>query len=278
MPPEIAILTFPLPLGMGTVNCYLLRGATGCVLIDTGGSNARQALRGALDRAGCTAAPFGSCCSRTATSTTSECGRAPRRFRCPDRHGPRRRSHAERGDMFANRNRPNILVRTLVPLFTGFGASERFHSDILFDDGADLSAYGLEAKVIRLPGHFARLHRHPHRRRRAVLRRSLREHERAGPQLPDRRSRRRASQPREAGSTEHSDGVSRARAALCDGGGHEGRALTRPDNPLYQSSAGDLGGPGDRRLRVSTSRREWNRERSSDPDALLSNSDSRSSY
>ncbi len=60
---------------------------------------------------------------------------------------------AERGDMFANRKRPNILVRALVPVVAGFGASERFTADVLLSDGDDISQYGLEAKVICLPGH-----------------------------------------------------------------------------------------------------------------------------
>ena len=60
---------------------------------------------------------------------------------------------AERGDMFVNRNRPNILIRTLIPVFTGFGAAERFMPDVLLDDGYDLSQRGLEAKAICLPGH-----------------------------------------------------------------------------------------------------------------------------
>ncbi len=33
---------------------------------------------------------------------------------------------AERGDMFVNRKRPNVLVRSLIPLFTGFGQSKCF--------------------------------------------------------------------------------------------------------------------------------------------------------
>ena len=45
MPHDISILTLPLPLRMGRVNCYLIRTAAGHVLIDTGGSNARRALR-----------------------------------------------------------------------------------------------------------------------------------------------------------------------------------------------------------------------------------------
>ena len=60
---------------------------------------------------------------------------------------------AERGDMFVNRKKPNILIGALIPLFTGFGTSERFTPDFLLVDGYDLSQHGLEAKVICLPGH-----------------------------------------------------------------------------------------------------------------------------
>ena len=32
----VNVISLPLPLRMGSVNCYLLRGETGFVLIDTG--------------------------------------------------------------------------------------------------------------------------------------------------------------------------------------------------------------------------------------------------
>ena len=54
MPHDISILTLPLPLRMGRVNCYLIRTAAGHVLIDTGGSNARKELHRELESAGCT--------------------------------------------------------------------------------------------------------------------------------------------------------------------------------------------------------------------------------
>jgi glyoxylase-like metal-dependent hydrolase (beta-lactamase superfamily II) len=60
---------------------------------------------------------------------------------------------AERGDMFVNRKKPNILIRSLLPLLSGFGASERFTPDLLVDDGYNLSQDGLGAKVVHLPGH-----------------------------------------------------------------------------------------------------------------------------
>jgi glyoxylase-like metal-dependent hydrolase (beta-lactamase superfamily II) len=38
-------------------------------------------------------------------------------------------------------------------MFSGFGESERFSPDILLQDGDDLSGYGLNARVISIPGH-----------------------------------------------------------------------------------------------------------------------------
>jgi len=55
--------------------------------------------------------------------------------------------------MFVNRKRPNLLVRSLIPLFTGFGAAERFTPDLHLADGDDLAQYGLEAAILSLPGH-----------------------------------------------------------------------------------------------------------------------------
>jgi glyoxylase-like metal-dependent hydrolase (beta-lactamase superfamily II) len=60
---------------------------------------------------------------------------------------------AERGDMFVNRKPPNPLIKALIPLFSGFGAPERFSPDVMLHDGTDISDQGLEAQVISLPGH-----------------------------------------------------------------------------------------------------------------------------
>jgi glyoxylase-like metal-dependent hydrolase (beta-lactamase superfamily II) len=44
MLPLITPITLPLPLGMGSVNCYLLRAGEGYVLVDTGAPNSRDSL------------------------------------------------------------------------------------------------------------------------------------------------------------------------------------------------------------------------------------------
>jgi hydroxyacylglutathione hydrolase len=150
----IKILTLPLPLRMGSVNCYLIEIAAGHVLIDTGGANARRLLHRELENAGCRPGSLS-----IALLTHGDFDHIGNAAYLRSAFGARLAMHgddsgmAERGDMFVNRKRPNVLVRTLVPFLTGFGASERFIPDLLLDDGYDLSPHGLEAQVIWLPGH-----------------------------------------------------------------------------------------------------------------------------
>ena len=62
----------------------------------------------------------------------------------------------ERGDMFFNRKKPNILIRIMLPILPiifGFGKSERCKPDLYLEDGYDLSKYGFDAKVVEIPGH-----------------------------------------------------------------------------------------------------------------------------
>jgi glyoxylase-like metal-dependent hydrolase (beta-lactamase superfamily II) len=60
---------------------------------------------------------------------------------------------AKFGDMFIGRKKPNFLVRLLMAPLTGFGREERFSPDLLVEDGQDLLEYGLDARVLSLPGH-----------------------------------------------------------------------------------------------------------------------------
>jgi len=154
MPQDLHILTLPLPFRMGTVNCYLHPTPAGHVLIDTGPASARKRLHRELESAGCVpgALPF-------LLLTHGDFDHTGNAASCRTTFGAKIAMHpgdagmAERGDMFVNRKQPNFLIRTLVPLFTRFGKSERFTPDVLLGDGYDLSPHGLEARVISLPGH-----------------------------------------------------------------------------------------------------------------------------
>jgi hydroxyacylglutathione hydrolase len=50
----------------------------------------------------------------------------------------------ERGDMFWNRKKGNILLGMMVPILFGFGKSERFKPDLYIEDGYNLSGYGFD--------------------------------------------------------------------------------------------------------------------------------------
>jgi glyoxylase-like metal-dependent hydrolase (beta-lactamase superfamily II) len=154
MPQAIQALHLPLPFHLGRVNSYLLRSDVGFVLIDTGGSNARQELVSRLDRSGCASGSL-----RLILLTHGDFDHIGNAAYLRTTMGATLAMHpddapmAEHGDMFANRRRPNALLRTLLPLFAGLGSSDRFSPDVRVRDGFDLSPYGLRARVVEIPGH-----------------------------------------------------------------------------------------------------------------------------
>jgi glyoxylase-like metal-dependent hydrolase (beta-lactamase superfamily II) len=139
---------------MGSVNCYLIETDAGFVLIDTGGSNSRKELLRELESAGCKPGLL-----RLILLTHGDFDHTGNAAYLRDAFGGKIAMHrddsgmAERGDMFVNRNRPNLIIRTLIPIFSGFGRSERFAPDLHLEDGDDLSVHGLDARVISIPGH-----------------------------------------------------------------------------------------------------------------------------
>ena len=52
-----------------------------------------------------------------------------------------------------NRNKPNIVIGTLMDLLYKLGDADRFQPQILLGEGDLLAGYGLQATVIELPGH-----------------------------------------------------------------------------------------------------------------------------
>jgi glyoxylase-like metal-dependent hydrolase (beta-lactamase superfamily II) len=139
---------------MGMVNSYLIQNSAGYFLVDTGSSNARKNLLRELENAGCLPGSL-----KLIVLTHGDFDHIGNAAYLRSAFTARIAMHhddsgmAERGDMFVNRKRPNILIRALIPIFTGFGPSERFSPDLFLIDGFDLSQHGLEAKVISLPGH-----------------------------------------------------------------------------------------------------------------------------
>ncbi len=151
---DISIIALPMRLGMGKVNCYLIRTHAGYLLIDMGATNARTELFGALEDAGCkpgnlllVAITHGDF-DHTGNAAALRSVFMARIAMYRDDAGM-----AEQGNMFVNRKKPNSLIGALVPLFTGFEETERFTPDLLLDETCDLRPYGLEARVLSLPGH-----------------------------------------------------------------------------------------------------------------------------
>jgi len=153
---EIKIRTFKLamPLGMGSVNCYLLQVEIGFILIDTGSSSNRKVLLQELEKAGCQPGLL-----KLVILTHGDFDHTGNAASLRSSHGAQLAMHpgdvdmVEKGDMFANRKKPNRLIRALIPLFTGFGKAERFKPDVLLQDKDDLAGYGVEARVLSIPGH-----------------------------------------------------------------------------------------------------------------------------
>lgn len=156
MPSEIRILSLPLPFRMGLVNCYLISAATGYVMIDTGSSTARNIMLEQLKNNGCDKDHL-----TLVILTHGDFDHTGNAAYLRSIYGSKLAMHqldsgmVERGDMFVNRKQPNFLVKSLIPLFTGFGKAEHFSPDIFLDDGFDLAPYGLDARVLSLPGHSA---------------------------------------------------------------------------------------------------------------------------
>ena len=154
MTATLTTLRLPMPMRMGNVNCYLLRSEAGFFLIDTGSSSARKQLLSELANAGCIPGSL-----RLVLLTHGDFDHTGNAAFLRSTFGTTLAMHradsgmGESGDMFENRKKPNVLIRTLIPLFTGFGESERFTPDLLLEDGSDLSPHGLDARVLSLPGH-----------------------------------------------------------------------------------------------------------------------------
>lgn len=151
---KIIPIRLSLPHHMGSVNSYLLKEGVHFLLIDTGSSSARRELETALDSASC-----GPDALKLVILThgdfdhSGNAAHLQRTFGVPVAMHTADTGMVQRGDMFVNRKRPGWLVRTLLPLATGFGRKERFNPDILVEDGFDLSKYGFKARALSIPGH-----------------------------------------------------------------------------------------------------------------------------
>ena len=147
-----------------SVNCYLLRGGAGggsvgggFVLVDTGLSSRRAELDRELEAAGCGAHDL-----RLIVITHGDADHAGNAAHLRRTRGAPIAMHraewtaVEKGHMLLNRGRMTLLRRVIgsvVFRFGGLGRDDRFAPDVALEDGAELSGFGLDARVLHLPGH-----------------------------------------------------------------------------------------------------------------------------
>ncbi len=149
---------------MSGVNSYLLAAGDGFVLFDTGISSKRAALQQALAGAGCR--PGNLKLVILSHGDVDHAGNAAWLRGVYDTKiamGCDDAGMVERGVMNWNRkarpDRVSFLGRVIMPLskvltlFSGPERMETFAPDLYLEDGQDLRAYGLEARVLHLPGH-----------------------------------------------------------------------------------------------------------------------------
>jgi len=154
MPPEIKTISLSLPYKLGHVNCYLIETNIGYILIDTGCSNRRTNLEKELESAGCKPSNL-----KLIVLTHGDFDHTGNASYLREKYGTKIAMHyddsgmVERGNMFWNRKKPNIVIRMMPPILFGFGKSKRFTPDLCIEEGYDLSEYGFDARVIYIPGH-----------------------------------------------------------------------------------------------------------------------------
>jgi glyoxylase-like metal-dependent hydrolase (beta-lactamase superfamily II) len=151
---DIRTFSLGLPYRLGSVNCYLIEAGTGYVLIDTGCSNRRSDLENALENAGCKPGNL-----ELIVITHGDFDHTGNAAYLRAKFGAKIAMHVddsgmvERGDMFWNRKSGNRLFRTIAPILFRFSQADRFEADLYIGDGYDLSAFGLDAQVLEIPGH-----------------------------------------------------------------------------------------------------------------------------
>jgi len=135
-------------------NCYLLKTKAGFVLIDAGVSFQRGTLKKSLNKAGCNPGDLKLVLMTHADFDHSGNGAWLRKkYGAPLAIHREEAAAVETGRMLFNRkSRQGITFRMMLavsrPVFF-----RRFKPDVLLADGDDLSQYGLDGRVVHVPGH-----------------------------------------------------------------------------------------------------------------------------
>jgi hydroxyacylglutathione hydrolase len=147
-------------VNLGFVNAYLLKVSEGFVLIDTGMPGQWDALQEALKSSGCYPGLLKLVILTHADRDHSgNCLRLKQTYKTPIAAHPLDSAALQSGVP------PQRVIRTLsgkllfglIGLLRRFGRGpgglQTFTPDVLLEDGQSLAGYGLEARVVHLPGH-----------------------------------------------------------------------------------------------------------------------------
>jgi hydroxyacylglutathione hydrolase len=138
-------------LGGFNGNCYLLMTENGYVLIDTGRKSKRKKLEQELLHGGCKPGNLDLIIlTHGDFDHTGNCAYLREKYHTKIAMHQHDIGMVENGDMFWNRQTGNIVIKKLINLTFNI---KRFKPDFELDEQSDLSKYGLNAKVLYLPGH-----------------------------------------------------------------------------------------------------------------------------
>ncbi len=151
-------------ISLGGVNCYLLKSPDGFALVDTGFSNRRAQLVRALEDAGCL--PGSLNCILLTHGDLDHAGNAAflrEKYRTKILMHREDAGLVEQGDPTYNRKEKPDRLTFIGRLVIGLGGLmssldktspfDPFTPDAFVEDGDHLGDYGLDARVLHLPGH-----------------------------------------------------------------------------------------------------------------------------
>ncbi len=136
------------------VNCYLLKTDTGFILIDTGVSFQRGALKKALKQADCRPGDI-----KLIVITHADFDHTGNCVWLREKYGATIAVHrgdapaVEKGSMLLCRTNKRGIIAGALMYIMGLLLFHPFKPDVLLADGDDLSRYGLDARVVHVPGH-----------------------------------------------------------------------------------------------------------------------------
>jgi hydroxyacylglutathione hydrolase len=152
---EIKVMSF------GSANSYLLKSDHSFVLVDTGFLMARKRVVAELDKVGCKPGDL-----KLILLTHGDYDHVGNAAFLREKYGAPIAMHRDdltivkTGKIMANRKvRPDsttLFMRLMIYLSQKVakqGAFQTFEPDIFIDEDFDLSTYGLDAKIIHIPGH-----------------------------------------------------------------------------------------------------------------------------